>query len=160
MHTKKEGSGKHCKTRQQGADAASSNYFKAKRSQPALAGYSQPTAIQNSGEMNQKRLNWWRILKECAVKVTAPKNRTFLAFRFKTFLLYIGYQPSKMTVAFVSVVDCDRWLPSQAFLVWGHSWKLLHSARMYDAFPSLLLCPSLGSNCALWFKRKVESQLR
>lgn len=40
------------------------------------------------------------------MKVTPLKNITFLAFRFKrSFLLYIGYQPSKMTVASVNVVD-------------------------------------------------------
>lgn len=107
-HTLKEGSGEHCETRQQGTDAAGSNYFSHPNaaSHPALAGYSQSTAIQNSCETNRKRLNRWQIFKEHAVKVTPMKNITFLAFRFKrSSLLYIRYQPPKMTVASVSVVD-------------------------------------------------------
>lgn len=106
-----------------------------------------------------ERLNWWQIFKERDVKVPLLKNITLIHWFKRSFFLYIGYQPCKMTVASVSIVD----FVTGGSAAWHSLFEDIYESPLtaYNGFPSLsLLYPPLGSNCTLGFDRRVEAHLQ
>lgn len=128
--------------------------------QPASLGWLFPVHCNTEFMWDEpERLNCWQILKEHDVKVPPLKNITLTHWFKRSFLLYIGYQPSKMTVASVSVVD----FVTGGSAAWCSSFEDIYESPLttYNGFPSLpLLHPALESNCTLGFNRRVEAPLQ